>query len=71
MHARSTAIAPTMWALAFALYAVGAAAEVPPHTPGTICYTQNFWCWAQPPGPPGSQCACKNSSGAWVAGIRG
>ena len=26
--------------------------QVPPHVPGTICFTPSFWCWAQWPGPP-------------------
>lgn len=47
-----------------------AAAQVPPHTPGTICFTPNFWCWAQPPGPPGRSCACRTSNG-WVSGRLG
>ena len=47
-----------------------AMAEVPPHAPGTICYTPQFWCWAQPSGPPGSPCACPTPYG-WVQGIRG
>lgn len=42
----------------------------PPHTPGTVCYTKYFWCWAQPPGPPGSQCSCPSQYG-WVSGVRG
>lgn len=45
-------------------------AQVPPHTPGTICFTQYFWCWAQPPGPPGSTCGCPTPQG-WAPGIRG
>jgi hypothetical protein len=45
-------------------------AQVPPHAPGTICFTQKFWCWAQPPGPPGSSCSCPTKWG-WVAGVRG
>jgi hypothetical protein len=46
------------------------AQQVPPHPPGTICFTQYFWCWAQPPGPPGTPCACPGPYG-WVSGIRG
>ena len=26
-----------------------AQAQVPPHQPGAVCYTPNFWCWAQQP----------------------
>jgi hypothetical protein len=46
------------------------AQQVPPHVPGTICFTQWFWCPAQPPGPPGTQCACPSPEGL-VPGIRG
>lgn len=46
------------------------AAQVPPHTPGTICFTPNFWCWAPEPGPPGRDCACPTQSG-WVGGKLG
>jgi hypothetical protein len=47
-----------------------ARAQVPPHVPGTICFTQWFWCVAQPPGPPGTQCACPSPQG-WIPGVRG
>ena len=40
-----------------------AAAQVPPHTPGTICFTASFWCWASPPGSPGSACSCPAGEG--------
>jgi len=33
-----------------------ASAQVPPHQPGTICFTPNFWCWAPQFGPPGAVC---------------
>ena len=35
-------------------------AQAPPHTPGTVCYTPTFWCWAQPPGPPGRLCHARD-----------
>lgn len=47
-----------------------ALAQVPPHTPGTICFTPKTWCWAKPPGPPGRPCACKTPNG-WVSGRLG
>ena len=47
-----------------------ARADVPPHYPGTICYTPSFWCWAQPPGPPGSPCVCMSNYG-FAEGVRG
>jgi hypothetical protein len=47
-----------------------AMAQIPPHSPGTICFTRFFWCWAQPPGPAGTICGCPSPQG-WVQGIRG
>jgi hypothetical protein len=47
-----------------------ALAQVPPHPPGTICFTQSFWCWAQPPGPPNTACVCTTPNGVFP-GIRG
>ena len=44
-----------------------AAAQVPPHMPGTICATPSFWCWMPYPGAPGAQCACPSPYG-WVGG---
>lgn len=40
-----------------------APAQVPPHKPGTICFTPSFWCWAQPPGQPGQSCLCPSQYG--------
>lgn len=40
-----------------------AGAQVPPHTPGTICFTPSFWCWANPPGRPGGSCSCPSAYG--------
>jgi hypothetical protein len=45
-------------------------AQVPPHMPGTICFTPQFWCWASPPGPPGGACYCPSAFG-WVQGRLG
>ena len=45
-----------------------ARAQVPPHVPGTICFTPTFWCWANPPGPPGNPCGCPSPYG-YVAGF--
>jgi hypothetical protein len=54
-----------------AMLAAGAVlAQAPPHTPGTVCYTPTFWCWAQPPGPPGRPCVCRTDRGP-VAGRLG
>jgi hypothetical protein len=79
-HARSQAFSKTML-MALALLLAGAAlllglrddvahAQVPPHVPGTVCYTPNFWCWANPPGPPGTPCVCQAPTG-YYGGILG
>ena len=47
--------------------ALAAWAQVPPHAPGTICFTPKFWCWANQPGPPGALCYCRTGAGP-VAG---
>ena len=44
--------------------------QPPRHVPGTVCYVRQGWCWANPPGPPGGNCACKTPSG-WIAGRLG
>lgn len=44
--------------------------QVPPHAPGTVCFTPTFWCWALQPGPPGSPCACPVQNG-YVNGTLG
>lgn len=58
--------------LAFALVLAGGrlAAQVPPHYPGTICYTPSFWCWSATPGPMGSRCFCPSPMG-WIEGLLG
>ena len=38
-------------------------AQVPPHAPGTICQTPQFWCWARTPGRPGQPCSCPGPLG--------
>lgn len=50
-------------ALSLALLPTRAFAQVPAHVPGTICFTPQFWCWAQPPGPPGYPCGCPTAFG--------
>ena len=45
-------------------YSVPAAAQqVPEHVPGQICFTPQFWCWADPPGAPGQACFCLTPNG--------
>ena len=40
-----------------------AVAQVPPHQPGTICFTPGFWCWMPYPTYPGTFCVCGNTPG--------
>jgi len=40
-----------------------AAAQTPPHTPGSICATEKFWCWASVFGRPGDTCVCPTTTG--------
>jgi hypothetical protein len=47
-----------------ALVQTTAHAQIPPHPPGSICFTPNFWCWLPYPFPPGSPCACMTQGGA-------
>jgi hypothetical protein len=47
-----------------------ASAQVPPHQPGTICFTPRFWCWMAYPGIPGQQCWCPAPYGP-VPGVIG
>jgi hypothetical protein len=44
--------------------------QVPPHQPGTICFTPQFWCVAPVRGPVGAACACPRPNG-WVRGKLG
>jgi hypothetical protein len=43
-------------------------AQMPPHYPGSICGTPQFWCWAPQPGYPGTICFCPSPNG-WIQGI--
>jgi hypothetical protein len=56
--------------LAGASIVATALAQVPPHQPGTVCYTPEFWCWLYPPQPPGSTCFCASPYGS-VSGVAG
>lgn len=56
--------------LLFGVSREAAAAGVPPHPPGTVCYTPSVWCWANPPGRPGTRCVCPTPKGA-EPGYRG
>ncbi|MDB6106944.1 MAG: hypothetical protein JWO52_6943 [Gammaproteobacteria bacterium] len=41
-----------------------ARAQVPPHYPGTICFTQQFFCFLPAAQYPGSLCYCATPYGA-------
>lgn len=41
-----------------------AMAQIPPHSPGSICNTPEGWCWAKPPGLPGAPCNCPVDGGS-------
>ncbi|WP_145962746.1 hypothetical protein [Mangrovicoccus ximenensis] len=61
-------------ALAAALLQVSrrpAEAQVPPHPPGTVCFTPYFWCWLPAPQPVGTTCACFHQQAGWVYGTAG
>lgn len=47
-----------------------AVAQVPPHYPGTICFTPQFWCWLQYAQHPGSTCFCMTQYGP-IRGVAG
>lgn len=69
-HRMSRSGAALLAAAVLLLTAAVAMAQVPPHAPGTICFTDQFWCWAQPPGPPGAPCYCPNGA-EMVPGVLG
>lgn len=60
----------TVIAAALATWAATVLAQAPPHSPGAICFTPQFWCWASPPGKPGVACSCPSPYGR-VAGTFG
>ena len=39
-------------------------AQIPAHSPGAICNTPSGWCWAKPPGLPGTPCSCPVAGGS-------
>ncbi len=56
--------------VALSILSAVAPAQVPPHNPGTICFTSRLWCWASPPGSPGTACVCFTPYGQ-IPGTRG
>lgn len=57
--------------LAGLLQATPLLAQVPPHAPGSICFTPNFWCWVSTPGIPGNPCYCYDNNNRAVNGTLG
>jgi len=53
----------TIALVALTLLVGKALAQAPPHAPGSVCYTAQIWCWAQPPGRPGAPCVCRTPAG--------
>ena len=44
---------------------------LPPHQPGTICITPEFWCWMMDPQYPGARCTCNTPYGPiWGSAAR-
>ena len=50
-------------ALAIIGISASARAQVPPHYPGSVCFTPNFWCWISPPQAPNTSCFCASPYG--------
>lgn len=51
-------------AVAAVLSPVSASAQMlPPHQPGTICYTQYGWCWMPGVFPLNARCFCNSPQG--------
>jgi len=46
-----------------AAFLPAAIAQVPPHRPGTICFTAYAWCWLDPAQQVGTPCTCRTSRG--------
>ena len=63
MSIRISILIPGVLVALFSLGQGDAGAQVPPHRPGTICFTPKLWCWANPPGPPGAVCYCPSRYG--------
>jgi hypothetical protein len=63
MYASLRLVARWFVAAGVAAWVCASTAQVPPHQPGSICFTPSFWCWADPPGPPGGQCWCPTRNG--------
>jgi len=40
-----------------------ASAQIPPHPPGTVCFTPYTWCFLPQTLPVGAPCGCSTTSG--------
>jgi hypothetical protein len=68
-------VRPLVAAAAFLLILSSVAASAqslppPPHSPGTMCLTGSFWCWASEAGAVGTPCLCP-APGQTVSGRLG
>lgn len=55
--------------LAFpALLAILVATHAFAQAPGTVCQTEQGWCWASVPGLPGDYCECVDPGGNVIPG---
>jgi hypothetical protein len=72
MAPRLSLIGTSLVLLLLAAMAGGADAQVPPHTPGTICVANSnaLWCWAPSPGAVGAPCACQTPYGPVAGTLR-
>ena len=70
-HTHKTAFLFVLLLVSASIWPIGLAdAQIPPHEPGTICLTPDFWCWADQQGIPGEFCTCPGSDGP-VDGVYG
>lgn len=58
--------------LLLAAIAGSADAQIPPHTPGTVCVANNnaLWCWAAAQGAVGAACTCQTPYGPVAGKLR-
>ncbi len=71
MSSRLTLIGTSL-VLLLAAVAGRADAQIPPHTPGTVCVanSNSLWCWARTPGAVGSPCTCSTPYGPLAGSLR-
>jgi hypothetical protein len=71
MSSRLSRIGTSLVVLLAAI-AGSAGAQIPPHTPGTVCVANNnsLWCWAISPGAVGAPCTCSTPYGPVAGTLR-